>query len=115
MVADERDDFLTDVVAVHALHPASMQRMSAAIAERIGMVRTDAERLDPAGVDEVADGADQTLPLVFLFVSAAGREHDHRWAPVTQHDDAHVALEPIGIPFMYVTSHNSPTDTIHAD
>ena len=81
--------------------------MGAAVPERIAVIRIDAERLDPPGIDEVGDCADQALPLIFLFVAATGREHDHRRAPVAEDDGPHVAADATGMPTVHFTSHRS--------
>ena len=57
------------------------------------------------GVDELADRGDQALALVFLLVAAAGREQDHRRAPVAVHDDAQLAAKPVRIPAMMFAAH----------
>src|SRR5438128_8065506 len=101
----EGNDLVTDVLVVHPLYPAPMERMRAAIGERIAMVRVDAERLDAPAVDELRDRADQALAFVFPFVAAARREHDHRRPPVSEHDDAHVAADPAGVPSLDFVAH----------
>src|SRR5580765_3760875 len=100
VVACERDHFVPDVGVVLALHPAAVQRMRVAVGKRVAMVDVDAERLDLAAVDDLADGADEALALVFLLVAAAGREHDQRRAPVAQYDDPELSSDPFRIPAM---------------
>ena len=103
--ARERDHLVADVLVVLPLHPAPVQRVRAAVGERIAVVDVDAERLDRAGVDELGDRGDQPLPFVFLFVAAAGREHDHRRAPVAEHHHAELAADPFRVPAMMFASH----------
>ena len=82
-----------------------MERVRAAVAERIAVVDVDAERLHAAGVDVLADRADHALPFVFFFVAAARRKHDHRRPPMAEDDDAHVTADPIGVPAIIFASH----------
>ena len=105
--AHERDDLVADVLVVLPLHPAAVQRVGAAVGERVAVVEVDAEALHRAGVDQLADRADQPLPLVFFFVAAAGRKHDQRRAPVPEDGDAELPSDPVRVPPMHFTSHAS--------
>ena len=90
---DERHDFLADVFVEHALAPAAVEGMRAAVQERVLVVRADAEHLEAAGVDEVADGVDQPVALQLPLVAVAGREGQQRRSPVSEDRDAHVPAE----------------------
>ena len=56
----ERDHFLDDTRRI-ALHPAPVERMGAAVAERIAVVRVDAEHLDAPALDRRPDRRDDAL------------------------------------------------------
>src|SRR5262245_5252196 len=94
-----------DVLVVLPLHPASIERMGVAVAERVAMIDVHRERLDPSLIDEVGDRADEPLPLVFLFVAAARREQNHRRPPMAVDDDVHVAAEAVRMPAVRLASH----------
>ena len=82
-----------------------MKRMRSLVGEGIAVVHVDREGLHASGFDVLGDGADQTLPLVFAFVAAAGREQDHRRPPMAVNDDTHVASEPIRMPAVHLAPH----------
>src|SRR5918912_766395 len=105
MMPHEWNHLMADVLVVHALHPAPVERMRAAVRERISVGRIDAEHLHAPGVDELADRANQTLTVVFPFVAAAGREGDHRRAPMPEYHHAHVAPYAIGMPAVSLSTH----------
>src|SRR6476620_4048344 len=93
VISRERDHLLRDVFVVLALHPAPVSRVSAAVAERIPVIRIHAEHLDPSAFDCVANGPNQPLPLVLPFIATARRKGNHGRTPVTVDHDAHVAAE----------------------
>src|SRR5438067_13073355 len=78
VVPDQRNHFFEDVRVILPLHPASVERMGAAVRERIAMIQVDAVRFHAACIDVAGDRADEALPLVFAFVATTGRKQDHR-------------------------------------
>src|SRR3954447_9960570 len=105
VVARERDHLVADVGVVLVLHPAAVERMRVAIAERVAVVDVDAEGFDFPRLDELAHRVDQPLPFIFFFVTAAGREQNHRRAPMAVHDQAEFSAEPVGVPAVIFASH----------
>src|SRR3954469_9738880 len=105
VVARERDHLVADVGVVLVLHPAAVERMRVAIAERVAVVDVDAEGFDFPRLDELAHRLDQPLPFIFFFVTTAGREQNHRRAPMAGHDQAEFSAEPVGVPAVIFASH----------
>jgi len=97
---------LAHVVVVHALHPAAVVRVGAAVVERLAHVVVHREHLDSAALDELAQGADHALVAHLPLVAAARREGEERRAPVAVHDDAHLAAEPVGEPAVILGVHD---------
>jgi hypothetical protein len=77
-----------------------------AVRERVAVVHVHREGLHAAGVDELRNRADEALPLVFAFVAAARREHDHRRSPVSVDVDAHLASEAMRVPAVIFVMHD---------
>jgi hypothetical protein len=91
---DEGKDLFADVLVEHPLTPAAVERMRAAVEERLVVVRADAEDLHAPGVDVLADRVDEALPLELPLVALARRKGEQRRTPVPEDRDAHVVLEP---------------------
>ena len=69
------------------------------------VVGADAEHLDPARLDELADRADQPLPVQLPLVAVAGRKGEQRRSPVPEDRDAHVVPQPRRIPVVVFDAH----------
>ena len=75
-----------------------MKGVRAAVEERLVVVRADAEDLDPARLDELADGVDQPVAMQLPLVAVARREGQQRRPPVAEDRDAHVVAQTRRIP-----------------
>ena len=108
LVVDERHHLLGDVRVVHRLHVGAVARVGALVVPALVVDRVDAEELDLAAVDVVAEGRDHALPLELPLVAAARREHEHRRAPVPVDADPHLAPEPGRVPDVVLDLHPVP-------
>ena len=86
IVPDERHHFLAQIFIEHGLHVAAMKRVSSLVVEPVVISGIYREKLDLAGVDEVRERADHSLPFQLPLVARAGGEAHQRRAPVPVND-----------------------------
>ena len=106
MSLDERDDFVADVAVELRLHVTAVRRMRGAVVERLLIGASHREQLDSPGIDEVAESGNHALLFHLVFVAPAGRESDQWRAPVTKHQNSHLAIEMGGMPPVILAVHD---------
>ncbi len=87
VLADEPGHLLGDPGLVGAVPLRSCLQRDRAVRPGVGVVRVDAVELDPAGLDQVGDGAHHAVVLVVPRPALLAREHQHRAAVVAVADD----------------------------
>jgi hypothetical protein len=67
----------------------------------------DTEELDFAGVNEIGEGGDHSLPFQLPFVTCAGGKTDDGRTPMAINDDTHFYAKSVRVPAMVVALHES--------
>src|SRR2546425_10227369 len=105
VVVDEGHHFEGDVRVVRRLHVAAVAGVGPLVVPALVVDGVDAEDLHPAGVDVMGERADHALALIFIFVAAAGGEHEQGQAIVPVDSDPHLLPEPGRMPRVALLVH----------
>src|SRR5215831_11537875 len=85
-----------------------MEGMSALVVKAKTVDGIGRVKLDAAGVDEIGERIDHSLPFELGFVTGTGGKPDKRRAPMAVNNDAKLHAEAMGIPAMIVALHGIP-------
>ena len=87
VLADETGHLVGDPGLVGAVPLGARLERDRAVRPGVGVVRVDAVELDPAGLDQVGDGAHHPVVLVVPRPALLAGEHQHRASVVAVADD----------------------------
>src|SRR5208282_1518939 len=108
LLADQRDDFVDEVVLVLDMAGDAPARWDVAVIPALHVDRVDAEELQVAAVDLAGDSADHVAVFKLVEASSRGGEDENRHAFVAEDEEFHVAAEAAGIPLVIFAVHGSP-------
>src|SRR3954469_7132940 len=93
LLADERDDFMDEVIVVLHVTGYAPARRDVAVVPALHVHRIDAEELQVAGFDAAPYLGHHIAVFEFVEAAAGGGKHQHRQAGVAEDQQLHVAAE----------------------
>lgn len=102
---NKRNNLFAQVGIEHSLDVTAVKRVRAFVVKTEAIDGIDGVELDAAGVNEIGERADHSLPFEFPFVSGAGRKTENGRTIVAVNDDAEFDAEAMRIPMVIVAVH----------